>query len=107
MFEPPVVLFVSLALVFVGVILAFIRLAIGPTLPDRVVALDQMTVSIVAFCGLAAVFSGDAAFLDVARVLALVGFLATVALATSRNACVRRSSRWSDIQRPGRATIST
>jgi multicomponent Na+:H+ antiporter subunit F len=35
----------------------------------------------VAFCGLYAIFSGVTAFLDVGIVLALVGFLATVALA--------------------------
>ena len=67
--------------VVVSVILAFIRLARGPSLPDRVVALDMMTVSIVAFCGLEAIRYGTPAFLDVALVLALVGFLATAALA--------------------------
>ncbi|MEL7014248.1 MAG: monovalent cation/H+ antiporter complex subunit F [Pseudomonadota bacterium] len=82
---------IALALVLFGVGLAFIRLALGPTMPDRVVALDQMTVSIVAFCGLAAISSGDAAFLDVALVLALVGFLATVALARfAERAVIRR-----------------
>jgi multicomponent Na+:H+ antiporter subunit F len=68
-------------MVILGVLLAFIRLARGPSLPDRVVALDMMTILIVGFCGLFAVLSGDAAFLDVAIVLALIGFLATVALA--------------------------
>lgn len=67
--------------VVISVILAFIRLARGPSLPDRVVALDMMTVAIVAFCGLAAIRYETAAFLDVALVLALVGFLATAALA--------------------------
>jgi multicomponent Na+:H+ antiporter subunit F len=67
--------------VFAAVGLALFRLARGPSLPDRVIALDLMTVAIVAFCGLAAIRSGDPAFLDVALVLALVGFLATVALA--------------------------
>ncbi|MEM8577135.1 MAG: monovalent cation/H+ antiporter complex subunit F [Pseudomonadota bacterium] len=69
------------AMVFGAAGLAILRLAIGPTLADRVVALDMMTVAIVSFCGLAAIRSGDTAFLDVALVLALVGFLATVALA--------------------------
>lgn len=68
-------------MIFISVGLALVRLAVGPTLPDRVVALDMMTVAIVAFCGLMAVRSGDPAFLDVALALALVGFLATVALA--------------------------
>jgi len=71
----------SFALVVLSIILAFARLAKGPSLPDRVVALDMMTIAIVAFCGLAAIRYRTAAFLDVALVLALVGFLATVALA--------------------------
>lgn len=84
---------IALALVFAGVGLALWRLALGPTLPDRVVALDKMTVSIVAFCGLAAIGSGDAAFLDVALVLALVGFLATVALARFAERAVIRGKK--------------
>ncbi len=72
---------ISFWLVMLGVLLAFVRLAKGPSLPDRVVALDMMTILIVAFCGVFSVFSSDAAFLDVAIVLALIGFLATAALA--------------------------
>lgn len=72
---------VAFVLVVLGVVLAFIRLVLGPSLPDRVVALDMMTVLIVSFCGVYAILSGDPAFVDVAIVLALVGFLATVALA--------------------------
>lgn len=72
---------IGFVMVFISVAFAVWRLALGPSLPDRVVALDMMTVAIVAFCGLAAILSGDIAFLDVALVLALVGFLATVCLA--------------------------
>ncbi|MEL7462274.1 MAG: cation:proton antiporter [Pseudomonadota bacterium] len=61
--------------------LALVRLVRGPSLPDRVVALDMMTITIVSFCGIAAVRFDEPAFLDVALALALVGFLATVALA--------------------------
>lgn len=71
----------AFVMVMISIGLAFIRIAIGPTLADRVVALDMMTVSIVAFCGLYAIFADDGAFLDVAIVVALIGFLATVALA--------------------------
>lgn len=72
---------ISIALVMGAVLLSFVRLAIGPSLADRVVALDMMTVSIVAFCALFAIKSGTPVFLDVAIALALIGFLATVALA--------------------------
>lgn len=68
-------------MVMLSVAIGFIRLAKGPTLADRVVALDMMTVIIVAFCGLYAIFAEQTAFLDVAIVMALIGFLATVALA--------------------------
>lgn len=69
------------ALVILGVALAAIRLVRGPTLADRIVALDMMTVQLVSFGGLAALQANSAAFLDVAVVLALVVFLATVCLA--------------------------
>lgn len=81
---------IGFGLVFFAVAMALYRLVKGPSLPDRVVALDMMTVAIVAFCGLAAIIYGDAAFLDVALVLALVGFLATVALARFAERAVQR-----------------
>jgi multicomponent Na+:H+ antiporter subunit F len=72
---------ISFVLVMLGVVGGFIRLVKGPSLPDRIVALDMMTVLLVSFCGLYAILSGQTAFIDVAIVLALIGFLATVALA--------------------------
>lgn len=84
---------IGFVLVFLAVALALVRLALGPTLPDRVVALDMMTVAIVAFCGLMAMQSNDPAFLDVALALALVGFLATVALARFAERLLERQSR--------------
>ena len=47
----------------------------------RVVSLDMLTISIMGFCGLFAVLVEDTAFIDVAVVLALIGFLTTLALA--------------------------
>ena len=61
--------------------LACYRLVRGPTLPDRVVALDLMTVLATAFAALAALASGRRSVLDVALALALVGFLSTAAFA--------------------------
>ncbi len=72
---------ICFVLVMLGVVGAFVRLVRGPSLPDRIVALDMMTILIVSFCGLYAIQSGETAFVDVAIVLALIGFLATVALA--------------------------
>lgn len=66
----------GLALVF-----AMIRLLRGPSLPDRVVALDLMTTVGVAMCGVYAVANNQPVFLDVAVVMALITFVGTVAFA--------------------------
>lgn len=83
--EPTTVVEVGVGIGFVlllaGMILAFARLLLGPSLPDRVVALDIMTTLMVAFTALFAISSGQSAFLDVGIALALVAFLGTVALA--------------------------
>ena len=71
----------GVAVILIGALLTLVRLMRGPSLPDRVVALDAMTVAIVAFCGIKAIETDDASYLDVAIVLGLVGFLATAALA--------------------------
>lgn len=70
-----------LALLIVSMALAFIRLVRGPQAADRVVALDLISVLIVAFLAAYAVHAGDTSFLDVAIAYALVAFLGTVALA--------------------------
>ena len=72
---------IGFALLLAGMVLAFVRLLRGPTLPDRVVALDIMTTLMVGFTALFAIASGKSAFLDVGIALALVAFLGTVALA--------------------------
>jgi len=71
----------ALVLLLVSMALAFIRLVRGPQAADRVVALDLISVLIVAFLAAYAVYAGDTSFLDVAIAYALVAFLGTVALA--------------------------
>lgn len=61
--------------------LTVVRLLRGPTLADRVVALDMLALLGIAFIGITAIASEEYAYLDVAIALALVGFLATVAFA--------------------------
>ena len=72
---------IAFLMLMVAMILAVYRLIRGPSLPDRVVALDLLTVLAVAFSALFAISADQSAFVDVAIALALVAFLATVALA--------------------------
>lgn len=62
-------------------LLALVRLLRGPTLADRIVALDLMTTIGVGMCGIYAVTMDKPVFLDVAIIMALITFVGTVALA--------------------------
>jgi multicomponent Na+:H+ antiporter subunit F len=73
---------ITLAIMGLALLIAFIRLVKGPTLPDRIVATDLFGVLVV---GLIVVLAGSSrvrATLDAAIVIALIGFLGTVAYAT-------------------------
>ncbi len=72
------------ALVMLGValLLAVVRLVRGPTLPDRIVAMDLIGVIVVGLIAVLAASTGVRATLDAAIVIALIGFVGTVAYAT-------------------------
>lgn len=72
---------VILPILAVSIVAVFIRLVRGPTVADRVVALDMMGMLGIGVIATYAVGRGQAVFLDVAVVLALVLFLGTVAFA--------------------------
>lgn len=61
--------------------ITFVRLVRGPTLPDRVVALELITTIFVGVVAAWAIASGQTVYLDVGIVLALVGFLSAIAFA--------------------------
>jgi len=73
---------ITLITLGLALLIAFIRLVKGPTLPDRIVATDLLGVLIVGLIVVLAGWSGVQATLDAAIVIALIGFLGTVAYAT-------------------------
>jgi multicomponent Na+:H+ antiporter subunit F len=73
---------VSLVTLGIALLVAFVRLVKGPSLPDRIVATDLFGVLVVGLIVVLAGASGVGAMLDAAIVIALVGFLGTVAYAT-------------------------
>jgi multicomponent Na+:H+ antiporter subunit F len=72
---------IALSMLALGAILTFVRLMRGPTLPDRVIALDLIGVLIICTLVVLAADAGQQAFLDVAMVIALISFVGTVAYA--------------------------
>jgi multicomponent K+:H+ antiporter subunit F len=61
--------------------LAAVRLALGPSVPDRILALDALYVNVVAITILLGIRYNTLAYFEAALVIALFGFVATVALA--------------------------
>ncbi len=82
---------ITLVLLTLAILLAFVRLVIGPDPADRIVALDLISVLVVAYLGAFAIYTGEKAFLDVAIAYALIAFLGTVALARFRERLAKRS----------------
>lgn len=71
----------GLVLLCISFLLTVWRVIRGPTLPDRVVALDMLTGIVIGFIALIAIRTGFTLYIDIAISLGLVGFLATVAFA--------------------------
>ncbi len=72
----------ALVMLALALLLAVVRLVKGPTLPDRIVAMDLVGVLVVGLIVVLAGSSGVRATLDAAIVIALIGFVGTVAYAT-------------------------
>jgi multicomponent Na+:H+ antiporter subunit F len=75
--------FVDLILMVLGLSLAltFGRLIIGPTLPDRVVALDLIGIITAGIIAVLSIEHNQPVFLMVSVVLALIAFIGTIAFA--------------------------
>jgi multicomponent K+:H+ antiporter subunit F len=65
----------------IALLLAGWRLLRGPALADRILALDTLYVNSVALLVLVGMYFGTAIYFEVALIIAMIGFVSTVALA--------------------------
>ena len=72
---------VGLALLVPAIVIVIARVVIAPTAADRVVAVDVLSFLAVGLIALIALTSGVFAAIDAAAIPALIGFVATAALA--------------------------
>lgn len=70
-----------LGMLGLALLIAFLRVLRGPTLSDRVVAMDLIAVLTVGVIVTNTAGTGQRMLLDAAMVIALVGFLGTIAYA--------------------------
>ncbi|MCB1314211.1 MAG: pH regulation protein F [Sedimentitalea sp.] len=76
-----IMILMSGVLITGGILCCLIRLVIGRTLTDRIVAIDMLTIIAIVLIALYAHVSGRSAFLDVALTYGLLSFLSVLAVA--------------------------
>ena len=73
-----IITFIALAL---GQLLSMVRLVMGPTPADRILALDTMVINALGLVVLLGIYQGVQIYFEVSLLIAMLGFVSTVALA--------------------------
>lgn len=75
-----IALWISIALFATSLVLNVFRLAIGPDLPDRILAVDTMYVNSIALIVLFSIQLNSKSYFEAALLIAMLGFVSTVAV---------------------------
>lgn len=78
---PESIFMVAMVLLFISATLTMIRMLIGPTIPDRAVALDALTTTTAGAMVLYGIITKQAVMIDVALVYAVLSYIATLYIA--------------------------
>jgi len=70
----------AFALVTLALLFSLWRLIVGPSAPDRILALDTLYINTIALLVLLGIHLASALYFEVALLIALMGFVGTVAL---------------------------
>ncbi|KGJ96384.1 K+/H+ antiporter subunit F [Colwellia psychrerythraea] len=74
------VILIVFAMIGVSLLLNLWRLLIGPSVPDRILALDTMYINTIALIILYGMSMGTALYFEAALLIAMLGFVSTVAV---------------------------
>ena len=72
---------IATVIALLSIMLAGVRFVLGPSAPDRVVALDTLTIISISLIVLIALHAGRVIYIDVAMVYGILSFLGVVAVA--------------------------
>ncbi|RWR06522.1 Na(+)/H(+) antiporter subunit F1 [Siminovitchia fortis] len=70
----------ALVLFAVAIAIALFRIIRGPSIPDRVVAMDMIVVNLISGIAVISVLLKTKAFLEVILILGILAFISTIAL---------------------------
>lgn len=76
-----IALYLTIAMVILATLLNVYRLFKGPDAPDRVLALDTLYINAIALIILLGITLGTRMYLEAALLIAVMGFVGTVAMA--------------------------
>ena len=76
-----IAVFVAFAALALGQILSMVRLVLGPTQGDRILALDTMVINALGLVIAVGIYQGVQIYFEIALLIAMLGFVSTVALA--------------------------
>ncbi|WP_252504570.1 Na(+)/H(+) antiporter subunit F1 [Sporosarcina sp. Marseille-Q4943] len=74
---------ISLVLFSITISIAVIRIILGPSMPDRVIALDMIGVNLIAMIAVVSIMMKTKAFLEVILILGILSFIGTIAFSKS------------------------
>lgn len=72
------ILMIALVLFGISIFITFIRILLGPTFPDRVIAMDVIGVNLISAIAIVSILLSTKAFYDVILVLGIIAFISTV-----------------------------
>jgi len=75
-----IVIPICLALLGIAVLLTVARLIRGPSVADRILALDTLSIKAIALIVLFGIWKGSGLYFEAALLIAVMGFVSTVAL---------------------------
>ena len=73
------ILMLSLILFGISIFITFYRVIVGPTFPDRVLAMDVIGVKLLSSIAIVSLLFKTRAFFDVILILGILAFLSTIA----------------------------
>jgi multicomponent K+:H+ antiporter subunit F len=76
-----IAIIITFAVLALGQILSMVRLVLGPTTGDRILALDTMVINALGLVVLLGIYRGVQIYFEVSLLIAMLGFVSTVALA--------------------------
>ncbi|MAI48446.1 MAG: K+/H+ antiporter subunit F [Hyphomicrobiaceae bacterium TMED74] len=76
-----IALIITFIVLAIGQILAMVRVVIGPTSADRILALDTMVINALGLVVVLGIYQGTQIYFEVSLLIAMLGFVSTVALA--------------------------